>query len=36
MNGKQNLVVLLGVALIVWQFWRGWQRPALFHGSWAG
>ena len=35
MTGKQNLVILLGVGLIAWQFLRGWQRPALFHGSWA-
>ena len=34
MSGKQNLVVLLGVGLIVWQFFRGWQRQALFHGKW--
>jgi hypothetical protein len=34
-NGKQNLVVFLGVALIAWEFWRGWQRPTLFHGSWS-
>jgi hypothetical protein len=36
MNGKQNLVILLGVGLILWQFMKGWQREALFHGSWAG
>lgn len=35
MTGKQNLVVFLGLALIVWQFAKGWQREALFHGSWA-
>jgi hypothetical protein len=36
MSGKQNAVVFLGLALVLWQFWRGWQRQALFHGSWAG
>jgi hypothetical protein len=35
MNGKQNLVILMGVGLILWQFFRGWQKDALFHGSWA-
>jgi hypothetical protein len=33
-SGKQNLVILLGVGLIIWQFTRGWQRQALFHGTW--
>jgi len=33
-SGKQNLVILLGVGLIIWQFARGWQRQALFHGTW--
>jgi hypothetical protein len=35
MSGKQNLVIWMGVGLIVWQFFRGWQRDALFHGSWS-
>jgi hypothetical protein len=35
MSGKQNLVILLGVTLILWNLWKGWQRDALFHGSWA-
>jgi hypothetical protein len=34
MSGKQNFVILLGVGLIIWQFFKGWQRDALFHGSW--
>jgi hypothetical protein len=34
-TGKQNLVVLMGVGLVLWQFWRGWQRQALFHGNWS-
>jgi hypothetical protein len=33
-SGKQNLVIFLGVALILWQFARGWQKDALLHGSW--
>jgi len=33
-SGKQNFVILLGVGLIVWQFARGWQKTALFHGTW--
>jgi hypothetical protein len=33
-SGKQNLVVFLGVALIIWNVVMGWQRDALFHGSW--
>jgi len=34
MGGKQNLVIFMGIGLIVWQFWRGWQKQALFKGSW--
>lgn len=34
MSGKQNLVIFMGVALIAWQFFRGWQKDVLFHGSW--
>lgn len=29
MGGKSNLVALLGVGLIVFNFWWGWQRQAL-------
>lgn len=28
MGGKANLVALLGVGLIVANFWLGWQRQA--------
>lgn len=34
MGGKQNLVALLGIGLILFNLWFGWQRQALFHGSW--
>ena len=34
MSGKQNLVIFLGIGLVLFNFWRGWQKPALLHGSW--
>lgn len=35
MTGKANLVALLGIALVIVNFWTGWQRKA-FSGSTSG
>lgn len=36
MNGKQNLVALLGIGLILFNFWNSWQKDVLLKGTGPG